>query len=120
MKAFILSAVIAPVLIIFVFINSYAVGYNIDKLTEGLENAPSNCESKEIYEELYKEYQKREKYIALSISHSDLLSIEDSFAEILGAIEARDEETLIIEKSRVIKALNHIKRLSGINFDSIF
>lgn len=120
MKSLIFSCITAAVLIIFVFVNSFVVGFNIDKMVQAIESAPNDCQSAEIYKQLFDDYKRREKYIALSVSHSDLLGIEDSFAEILGAIEANDEETLTIQKSRIIKALAHIKRLAAVNFDSVF
>ena len=120
MKSLILSCVSALLLVVFVFANSYAVRYNVEKISTAIESAPDNCSEKETYNKLYEDYRRREKYIALSVSHSDLLIIEDSFAEMLGAIDAEDEDALTIAKSRIIKALAHIKRLSGINFDSVF
>ena len=120
MKALITSCTTAALLIILVFTNSFIVRYNIQRISEAIEAAPEHCQSAEIYTELFEDYRRREKYIALSVSHSDLLGIEDSYAEILGAIEADDEDALIIAKSRIIKALAHIKRLAGINFDSVF
>lgn len=120
MKTLIISCVTATLLIVFVFVNSFAVKFNIDKMIDAIERAPDDCSNAQIYEEIFEDYKRREKYIALSVSHSDLLGIEDSYAEMLGAIEADDKETLIIEKSRVIKALAHIKRLAGVNFDSVF
>ena len=120
MKSIIFSCTTAILLIVFVFVNSFAVRYNIDKISEELEKAPNDIKSADIYSEIFEDYRRREKYVALSISHSDLLVIEDSFAEILGAIEADDEETLIIAKCRIIKALSHLKRLAGVNFDSVF
>ena len=120
MKALILSYITAGLVILFVFANSFTVGYNIDRLTEAISSAPDSCDDGGIYQELFEDYERRERFIALTISHSDLLGIEDSFSEILGAVKAKDDESLIIAKSRLIEALAHIKRLAGINFDSIF
>ena len=49
-----------------------------------------------------------------------MTNIEEELNEILGAIEAEDRETLIIAKSRLMGSLSHLRRLSGINADSIF
>ena len=120
MKTLILSCSTAVLLILFVFTNSFIVRYNIDKINDAIAAAPDSCQAGDLYEALFEDYRRRERYIALSVSHSDLLGIEDSYAEILGAIEADDLEALIIAKSRIIKALAHIKRLSAVNLDSVF
>ena len=89
-------------------------------ITQKLKNAPNDTENYSVYEEISHEYAKIQRYIGLTVSHDDLTNIEEDFNEILGAIEADDEESLIIAKSRLIGSLSHLRRLSGINADSIF
>ena len=72
------------------------------------------------YEKIFERFKKAERIISLTVSHDDLTNIESEFCEIIGAIEAADEEGLIIAKSRLVGALRHLGRLSGINADSIF
>jgi peptide chain release factor 1 len=60
------------------------------------------------------------RYLNITVCHDSLLMIESSFAELIGAAEAKDEESLIITKSRLIGEISHLRRLSGINMNSIF
>ena len=71
------------------------------------------------YNQIYKDFKKKETYIAITVSHEDMTNIEDSFSEVVGAAEAGDRDGVIIAKNRLIDALRHLKRLSGINVDSI-
>ncbi|MBE6537675.1 MAG: DUF4363 family protein [Ruminococcaceae bacterium] len=120
MKAAAISLAVLITVLVTVILNSILVSNSIQKITERLENAPSNLESYEIYSEIFEDYMKKQRYIGLTVSHEDLTNIEREFNEIIGSIEAEDEESLIIAKSRLIGALSHLKRLSGINADSIF
>ena len=103
-----------------VFINSFVISSYIDDLHRELEETPSKLEYKNDYVRIYENFKNARKYMNFSVSHDDLTGIEADFDEIIGALEAEDEETLIITKSRLIGSLSHLKRLSGINTDSIF
>ncbi len=120
MKIHIFAIVIAVSVICVVFVNSFVIGYNIERLTEAISAAPEDEPCAEIYDGLFEDYLRREKYLALSISHSDLLGVEDALSELVGAASAEDYDSVKMAKSRVIQALTHIKRLSGVNLDSIF
>ncbi|MBQ8689070.1 MAG: DUF4363 family protein [Clostridia bacterium] len=71
------------------------------------------------YTEIFDRFMRYELYLGITVNHNDLTSVEDGFAELLGAIKAEDEDTLITAKSRLISTLKHIRRLAGINIDSI-
>lgn len=120
MKAAIISFVTLSIVLLSVILNSYLVSKSICDVIEQLENAPTDTANYTAYENIFNDYMKKQRYIGLSVSHDDLTNIEGEFHEILGAIKAEDEQTLIIAKSRLIGALSHLKRLSGINADSIF
>ena len=104
----------------FVFTNSFFVSKCIGDISEQIEKIPSSTEYKQDYENVYKNFTKAREYLNFTVPHGDLAKIEDEFCEILGAIEAKDDESLTITKSRLIGSLSHLKRLSGINTDSIF
>lgn len=72
------------------------------------------------FEAAYEKFERREKFVSLTVSHSDLTSIEDAFCDIIGAGIAKDKEEMIKTKTRLINSLEHLRRLSGINIDSIF
>lgn len=120
MKAAVISFVVLIAVLTAVVLNSYFVSKSICKIAEKLEDAPSSTDSYEVYSDIFDEYMKKQHFIGLTVSHDDLTNIEREFNEILGAIEADDEESLIIAKSRLTGALSHLRRLSGINADSIF
>lgn len=120
MKSAVVAFIVLIATLIAVILNSFFVMKCIDDISSRLESAPSDTESYELYEDIFDKYMKKQRYIGLTVSHDDLTNIEREFNEILGSIESGDEENLIIAKSRLIGALSHLKRLSGINADSIF
>ena len=69
--------------------------------------------------EIHREFKKAEKIISITVSHDDLTNIEESFADMIGAAEAKMETNVITAKSRLEDALRHLGRLSSINLDSI-
>ena len=101
--------------------NACILGRMIDKVTDAVSGGEESdtALALEEYTQIYEDFKKKEGYIALTVNHGDLMSIENAFAEIIGAAKANDRESLIIAKSRLIDALGHLRRLSGINFDSI-
>ena len=71
------------------------------------------------FESAFKKFERREKFVSLTVSHSDLTSIEDAFCDIIGAGNAENKGEMIKTKTRLINSLEHLRRLSGINIDSI-
>lgn len=102
-------------------VNSLVLGRMIDTVTKAVSDAEvdDTTLAETEYTEIYEDFKKKERYISLTVNHNDLMNIENSFAELIGAAKADDKESLIIAKSRLIDALGHLKRLSGINLDSI-
>ena len=119
MKTLVFAVATAFIVTALVGINSFALHRSISTLLEECDAIPSGTEYKAEYEALYESFMKKQKFISLTVSHDDLTGIENDLAEILGAIEAEDEEALIIAKSRLIMTLTHLRRLSGVNLDSI-
>ncbi len=64
-------------------------------------------------------YKGLETYISLTVNHNDLTNIEDTFCELLGNLSVGEANGAIIAKNRLLGALSHLRRLSGINFDAI-
>ena len=98
MKSAIIAVVVLALVLTAVVLNSFFVSKSIYEITEKLKSAPNNTESYSLYEEITREYERKQRYIGLSVSHDDLTNIEREFHEILGAIEADDEESLIIAR----------------------
>ncbi|MBQ8380417.1 MAG: hypothetical protein IJY18_00840 [Clostridia bacterium] len=119
MKQLIAASIALAFVVAAVFLNSYFVEKCISDIIDEVEDMPNDGELSE-YEALYERYMKRQGFIALTVSHEDLTVIEDIFAELLGSVKAKDEDGITIAKSRLSGALWHLRRLSGVNFDSIF
>ena len=79
--------------------------------------AISDCEKEA--KSIYEKFKKSETYISMTVSHDDLTNIEDSFAELIGYISVGDKDGAEVTKNRLINSLEHLKRLSGINVDSV-
>lgn len=110
------------VLVILVLINSLSVGKIIDSISDDITRAEESdmAIAEKEYAEIYEKYKRYELYVSLSVDHDDLSNIEDAFSEIIGAARADDAAGVVTTKSRLTDYLRHIKRLSGINIDSIF
>ena len=119
MKALVFAIVTALTVMALVGANSLILRTSLTALVEECESIPDSTSNKINYEQLYESFMKKQKFISLTVSHDDLTEIENDLAEIIGACEANDEDTLIIAKSRLIMTLTHLRRLSGVNLDSI-
>ena len=121
MKVFVASVCALVLLIAVVFTNSLY----IERLSQEFVNDIENLDiydvekSKEDFDSIYKKFKKAEKIISITTSHDDLTSIEEGFAELMGAIETNDTNEIVKIKSRLKSAFMHLGRLSGINIDSI-
>ena len=115
--AYILLALVT----LFVIVNGVYITKSVDGYIERLEGIDTESDSlTEELQGLYGEFQKTASVISLTVNHEDLTNIEDAFAEIIGAAEAKEQSEVIITKSRLVDALRHLRRLSGFNIESIF
>ena len=120
------TAIVALVLLIsaltLVVANSLVLGYMIDGLVCEVEGLDTNnpTAAREGLEKLSDRFESRRPFIGLTVNHNDITSIEASISELFGAADAADTKTLAVVKSRLIGELTHLRRLSGINFDSVF
>lgn len=120
MKCLIFSLLALIALFSLVLTNSFVIGRLIDKTRLRLEKIdPFSSTVLEEITECYREFEAREKYISLTVSHSDLTDINTAFAEMIGAARADVREEIVILKSRLLNSLEHLRRLSGFNIDSI-
>lgn len=104
----------------FVVTNSLVLSSIIDNVLINIESEDENLiEAKEKYTRIYDELKGKMSYISLTVNHEDLTSITEGFAELIGTLEANDGDAFTTVKSRLISSLEHIRRLAGINIDSI-
>lgn len=111
-KVFAIVGLVA--ILTFVGVNSFIV----DQRMEEIINEVKECESYEDIAGTREKFMEYERYINITVSHEDLTLIEDLFSQY--EAEAKDEsDDAEITKSRLINALTHLRRLSGINIDSV-
>lgn len=114
MKNVRIAGVLLTLTLVAVVINAIAVRSIIGGILDEVETAEA-----EDYTEIFDKFKSMETYISLSVDHEDMMNIELAFAELIGAVEADDEKTATVVKSRLKHSLEHLRQLSGINIDSI-
>ena len=106
-----------------VCINTLYLTSEIDKITNAvtLINIDKNkkSETKSEAERVFDQYKRAEIIISLTVSHEDLTNIEDCFVEMIAYLSIDDTDNASVAKSRLINSLEHLRRLSGLNIDSI-
>ena len=120
MKIKIAAVILALTVFCAVTANSLIISRSIDEIYEDISGAPDTPSATEVYLGIYEDFNRREKYISLTVSHEELGNIRNCFAEIIGACRARNEEDLIIAKSRLMESLLHLRRLCSVSLESIF
>ena len=120
MKSLIWAFIVVCLLIVSVFLNSIIVSYNIKEVISRLEKLPDELSSEGEYLDIKNDFIKMRKYFSFTVNHEDIADVEHEFSDLTGSLAAKDKESFIISKSRLIDALTHLKRLSGINLESIF
>ena len=123
MLAKIISVIIFITTVTLVGINTYTLEREIGKALEQVdaltiteeETVDAYIEAKSIYES----FKRQETYISLTVDHSDLMTIEESFSEMIGYLSVGNASDAIVIKNRLRDSLEHLRRLSGFNIDSI-
>ncbi len=98
-----------------------SVTLNTKILNERIDEILGDVENHSHYDDVLAtkdKYLKYQRFISISVSHKDLMNIEDLFSEYEAEVRLENENKNIT-KSRLISALKHLKRLSAINIDSI-
>ena len=123
MKEKIIAFCLLFLVLCFVLINTLVLDRQIKSLyddTAKIEISDSDIQAAErSARELYEEFKKREKFISLTVNHEDLTRIEESFSEIIGYLSVGNADDAMVIKNRLLDSLEHLRRLSGFNIDSI-
>lgn len=120
MKETKLAIAILFFLVLLITVNAVYIKNITTSLADSLEEIDIYSESAQgEFERAFENFKRNEKIISLTVSHDDLTSIEDSFSELMGACETGKISEIAIIKSRIIDSLEHLRRLSGFNPDSI-
>ncbi len=121
MKASKIAIITLLLLTCAILLNSYLIDKFVTQLTKDVDEV--SVEDLELatveFEEIFEKFSKIERFISITVSHDDLTNIEESFSEIIGSSKAKNLEEVVKVKSRLKDALEHLKRLSKINLDSI-
>jgi hypothetical protein len=85
----------------------------VDKIDVRQDNA------KEMLISLYDGFKSKELFLSLSVSHDDITSIKTGFVDAISYLEQDDLPDAEVAKNRLRYFLEHLRRLSGINIDSV-
>ena len=119
MKDKIIAIACLVIVLVAVTVNEVAIKSNIDRTLDALYTFDERATTKDDAEQVFEAFQRREHYISLTVSHEDLTSIEESFCDMIGYIKVGDTDNAAVAKSRLIHSLEHLRRLSVLNIDSI-
>ena len=122
MRPQILAWVILAVTVGFAVTNTALLAKQTDdilKEVEGvsLDGDPEAARAK--LEAIYDSFKNKEKYISITVNHEDLTNIEQSFSEIIGYLAVGDTDGATVIKHRLTDSLEHLRRLSAVNLESI-
>ena len=122
MKVFIWAIFILILVFALVITNTVVLRVILNKIIDRVKSIEiiDTDDACEDFKLLYEDFERYERFINLTVSHSDLTNIDDAFAEIIGAGLCDDVDGMVNAKSRLINSLEHLRRLSGMNIDSIF
>ena len=121
MKVKIFAVVTIISTILAVTLNTVFLHKDMDKiynLVDGIDFS-DNSRATEEARGAYGYFKKKEMFLGLTVNHDDLSNIEDCFSEMIGYLSVGDINGAIVTKSRLIDALGHLRRLSGLNIDAI-
>lgn len=120
MKDRVFAAVIFLMIIAFSVGNSLFLVKETDEMileVKGLQASDGQAMSRLM--EIDEGFRKKANYIGLTVSHDDLTNIEDCLAELKGHLAVGDIEGAEVTKIRLIRFLEHLRRLVGFNIDNI-
>ena len=113
-----ISAIIGAVILNTLFLTKTINDFS-EKVTR-LEISDTDIKGAEMNaRETYSQFKDRETFMSLTVNHNDLTAIEELFSEMIGYLSIGDGDEARVAKSRLIDALSHLRRLSGVNIDSI-
>ncbi len=120
MKEKIAAVILLFVIIISVWVNTVMLDQCIGELMDEIDKISiKENDAFQKFNNLYEEFKSRETYFGFTVSHDDLTSIEECFVEAVSYLENGNTDEAEIAKNRLWYYLEHLRRLSGFNIDSI-
>lgn len=123
MKLHTVAIVLLLCIAILVTANSIFITRTVDTYTAQIRALTEEGDVQALHADIARlraDYDAFEAFWSLSVSHDDLMNIRTAFADLEGAAKANDTISFIQAKSRLIDALMHLRRLSALNFYSVF
>lgn len=120
MKEKIIAVVLLVGVLSAVTINTFVIDRQVTALTDMINELDvTDEEAQEKLKNIQDKYEQKKDYISITVSHEDLTSVEECFVELTGYISDGQATEAEITKNRLLFYLEHIRRLSGFNIDSI-
>lgn len=120
MKTGIFAGGVILLVVTLVSVNSFMLNKTISGFIEDAEKIKtSDAGAVESAMEIKKRFEEAERFVSLTVNHEDLTNIEQCYAELIGFLTVGMTNEAEVTKSRLIDALMHLRRLSGVNIDSI-
>ena len=120
MKTKIFATIVFFLTISAVIANTVYLQVTIEKIHSQVEAVDMSSEdAEESFSNVYAFFKKHEKVINLTVNHEDLTAIEEAFSEIEGLLSIKSYDEAEVRKNRLLDSLEHLRRLSGVNFDSV-
>lgn len=123
MKVKILAIGLLFLIIGAVGLNTFFLTKQIDRVTAAVDSLQLSGDTNQALKDAkasFEKFKQEERYLSLTVNHNDLTDIEGLFSEMIGYLAVTDTENAKVTKSRLIDALSHLGRLSGVNISSIF
>lgn len=119
MKIKIAAFIIFIAIIISVVANTLVLGRQIDDLSKRVEKINIGDGADQQINILLEDFRQKESFMSLTVSHDDLTTIGECIIEMQAYVSEGDYENAEVTKNRLEYFLEHLRRLSGFNIDSI-
>ena len=120
MKEKLIGIIVFISVILYVGINTYIIDRQMKEVYDNLSGINlSSKDARETAEECFSDFEKKEKYLSLTVNHDDLTVIEECFVEMIGYLEIGDSDNARVVKNRLTHSIEHLRRLSTFTIDAI-
>lgn len=117
MKAALISGIVLIAIIVCSAVSSIYIYNGADELYSKIDTI--SIDEGERLKQAYEEYTKFEPLASLIVNLERLSSLDQAFAELIGAAEANDTEQFIISKSCLLNAIKHLRQLNEFSIYNI-
>lgn len=104
----------------FVIINTMVIEKQVTEIIDDISRINfEHVDVEHTVTSIYDRFKSNEIYFSLTVNHEDITDIEECFIEMAGYLAVGDTAEARVRKNRLIGSLEHLRRLSGFNVDSI-